>query len=94
MPLDGGHRVKHLISIFNPERAPLIAQVITWVAVAVIVPLAWTSGFRFAAIIVVFFAFVGLREYRQETAPRPPAPPPAQVDHDPNEAQDPPQFPI
>lgn len=90
VPLDGGHMVKHLIAIFSPDRAPLIAQVVTWIAVAVIVPLAWTYGYTFAAIIVVFFALAGLREYRQETAPKPRP----EQRRDPAEATDPPEFPI
>jgi len=66
VPLDGGHMVKHFISIFNEERAPLISQIITWATVAVIVPIAWVEDYRFAALIVVMFAFMGLREYRDE----------------------------
>lgn len=97
VPLDGGHMVKHLVSIVSPDRAPLIAQVITWIAVAILVPLAWVSGYRFAAIIVVFFALAGLREYRAETAPppQPPTPRPAPpADPAPDHRQNPPEFPI
>jgi len=102
VPLDGGHMVQSFISIFSPKRAPLISQIITWIAVAVIVPFAWTSGYRFGVIIVVMFAFSGLREYRQQAArskprvdrtpevrqpqPYPPAPP--------TPPKPPPEFPI
>ncbi len=94
VPLDGGHMVKHLISIVNPERAPLIAQVITWLAVAVLAPLAWAKGYRFGALIVVFFAAVGLREYRQQSTPRQPPPPSPAENAEPVEAPEPPEFPI
>jgi len=102
VPLDGGHMVQSFISIFSPKRAPLISQIITWIAVAVIVPFAWTSGYRFGVIIVVMFAFSGLREYRQQAArskprvdrtpeARQPQPyPPA----DPTPPKPPPEFPI
>jgi Zn-dependent protease len=66
VPLDGGHMVQHLVSIFDEERAPLIGQVITWVTLAIIVPLAWINGYRFAVFIAVFFAIAGYREYRDE----------------------------
>ena len=68
VPLDGGHMVQSFISIFSPQKAPLISQIITWIAVAVIVPFAWTNGYRFGVIIVVMFAFAGLREYRQQAS--------------------------
>lgn len=66
VPLDGGHMVQHLVSIFDEERAPLIGQVITWVTLAIIVPFAWINGYRFAVFIAVFFAIAGFREYRDE----------------------------
>jgi len=49
------------------RRAPLISQIITWATVAVDRPdrLGW-KDYRFAALIVVMFAFMGLREYRDE----------------------------
>ena len=108
IPLDGGHMVQSFISIFSPKKAPLISQIITWIAVAVIVPFAWTNGYRFGVIIVVMFAFAGLREYRQQAArskPRPvqPSPrpyPPAdptprpQPEADPTPPKQPPDFPI
>jgi Zn-dependent protease len=68
VPLDGGHMMQHFIAIFNEERAPLIAQIVTWVAVSVLVPLAVVNGFIFGAAIVVIFAVAGLREYRQGVA--------------------------
>lgn len=66
VPLDGGHMVQHLVSMVDEERAPFIGQVITWVTLAVIVPLAWVNGYRFAVFIAVFFAIAGYREYRDE----------------------------
>jgi stage IV sporulation protein FB len=66
VPLDGGHMVQSLAAMFNEEKAPLIGQVVTWIAVAIVVPLALSTGRQFAAIIVVFFALSGLREYRQK----------------------------
>jgi Zn-dependent protease len=66
VPLDGGHMAQHFIAIFNEERAPLIAQIITWIAVAVVVPFAIINGYEFGAIIVVMFAFFGFREYRAD----------------------------
>ena len=108
VPLDGGHMVQHFIAIFSPKRAPLISQIITWIAVAVIVPLAWTNGYRFGVIIVVMFAFSGLREYRQQAArakPQPVQPPPEPYPPadptprphpaaDPTPPKQPPEFPI
>lgn len=70
VPLDGGHMVVHLVSIFNEERAPLIGQILTWVSLAIIVPLAWINGYQFAVIILVMFAVAGLREYRDATRER------------------------
>ena len=67
VPLDGGHMVLHFIAMFSPARAPLIAQIITWTAVAIIVPLAVMGGFLIAAFLVVMFAMSGLREYRRST---------------------------
>lgn len=66
VPLDGGHMAKHLISMFDEERAPLISQIVTWMSVAVVAPFAWLRGYRFAVLIVVMFAFMGVREYRDE----------------------------
>lgn len=97
VPLDGGHMAEHLIAVFNEEKAPFIAQVVTWVAVAILVPLALINGFYFAAGIVVFFAFLGWRDYRSKTQPAPiptePTPAP-QPDESPSSDQEPPQFPI
>lgn len=67
VPLDGGHMVESLAATFNEDKAPLIGQVITWIAVAIVVPLALISGYRFGAIIVVLFAISGVREYRKKT---------------------------
>lgn len=64
VPLDGGHMVQSLISVFDEERAPLISQIITWIAVAIIAPIAWINGYEFAVLILGFFAFAGYREYR------------------------------
>jgi len=87
VPLDGGHMVQHLVAVFNEERAPLISQVVTWISVAIVVPLALQNGFQFGAIIVILFAVMGLRDYRAQTsamksetkpeiiAPAPPAEP-------------------
>ena len=66
VPLDGGHMVQSLIAIWDEDRAPFIGQVITWIAVAIIVPLALMNGYQFGAIIVVFFALAGVREYQQQ----------------------------
>ena len=66
VPLDGGHMVQHLISIFDEERAPIISQVITWVTLGVLAPIAWINGYRFAVLILGFFAIAGWREYRDE----------------------------
>lgn len=99
VPLDGGHMVQSVASAISEKHGPLISQVITWITVAIIVPLALMTGREFAAIIVVLFAFSGLREYRSAAArqkakerpsatprPAPPAPPkPKEV---------PPEFPI
>jgi Zn-dependent protease len=70
VPLDGGHMVVHLVSIFNEDRAPLVGQILTWVSLAVIVPFAWINGYQFAVIILVMFAVAGLREYRDATRER------------------------
>jgi stage IV sporulation protein FB len=103
VPLDGGHMVLHLVSMFDEERAPLIAQVATWIAVAILAPVAWINGYRFGSLIVIVFAFMGLREYqdtaskRRGHAPSPGAPtesgahPP--IDQAPA-APEPPDFPI
>jgi Zn-dependent protease len=102
VPLDGGHMVEHLIAIFSEDRAPHIAQIITWIAVAVIVPIALFNGLYFAAIIVVVFAAAGFRDYRSRTAKQPPpseepqptpsAPPTPPTPPTPDEP--PPSFPI
>ncbi len=64
VPLDGGHMVEHLVSMVNEERAPLIGQIVTWISIAIIGPLAWVNGYRFAVLILGFFAVMGLRDYR------------------------------
>ena len=64
VPLDGGHMVQHLAAMVNEESAPLVSQIVTWVAVFVVVPIAVRYGYSFAAIIVVVFALNGLRDYR------------------------------
>jgi stage IV sporulation protein FB len=99
VPLDGGHMVQSIASAISDEHGPLLSQVITWITVAIVVPLALMNGYQFAAIIVVLFAFSGLREYRAAASrkaarKRPPvgpqpAPPEAPVPKDP-----PPDFPI
>ncbi len=90
VPLDGGHMVRHLAAMVNEEKAPLFSQVVTWVTVAVVVPLAITNGFPFAAIIVVVFAFGGLREYRaQKRSKRQ-----TRVPETPLDRREPPEFPI
>ncbi|MCB1246127.1 MAG: site-2 protease family protein [Acidimicrobiia bacterium] len=94
VPLDGGHMVLHLVAMIDEKRAPLIAQVITWVAVAVIVPLAIWAGYYFAAAIVVFFAFMGFREYRDATRPPTPKPHPRSEVSEIEDPADPPPFPI
>lgn len=76
VPLDGGHMVLHLASMVSERSGPLIAQVVTWCAVAIVVPIAWVNDYPFAALIVVFFAFMGLREFRDAQPRRP-------VDRDP-----------
>ena len=95
VPLDGGHMMQHFIAIFNEERAPLIAQVVTWVVVSILVPLAVVNGFIFGAAIVVFFAVAGLREYRRGAAgaPTPHAAPVEPADADPTEPPPPPEPP-
>ena len=101
VPLDGGHMVRHLVAVFDEDRAPLISQIVTWIAVAIVVPYAWLNGYRFGVVIVLLFAFSGLREYRddaasskaaqQATDPAEPGPaPPA----DPTPPKPPPEFPI
>ncbi|MDJ0790910.1 MAG: hypothetical protein QNJ71_03345 [Acidimicrobiia bacterium] len=64
VPLDGGHMVESLAAMVNERRAPLIGQIVTWVAVAIVVPLALVNGQQFAAILVVLFALAGIRDYR------------------------------
>ncbi len=70
VPLDGGHMVEHLVSMVNEERAPLIGQIVTWTSVAILGPIAWLNGYRFAVLILAFFAFMGLREYRDDAERR------------------------
>ena len=66
VPLDGGHMVQHLVAMFDEERAPIIGQIITWVTLAILAPIAWVNGYRFAVFILGFFALAGWREYRAE----------------------------
>jgi stage IV sporulation protein FB len=99
VPLDGGHMVQSLASMVNEERAPLISQVITWMTVAIVAPLAYLNGYQFAAIIVVMFAFSGLREYRakvdrNKAKSRPLADPQPAPPADPTPPTPPPEFPI
>lgn len=98
VPLDGGHMVQHLVGVFNPEKAALIGQIVTWISVAIVVPLALANGFQFGAIIVILFAAMGLREYRAQVAAKKaatkpeviaPAPP-----AEPTPPESPPEFPI
>jgi len=93
VPLDGGHMVQSLASMVSEEKGPLISQIITWITVAIVVPLALINDFTFAAIIVVVFAFSGLREYRTRAAAKRPAPqvPPTTQ---PESREPPPEFPI
>jgi len=91
IPLDGGHMVKHLAGMVNEEKAALVGQVVTWITVAVVVPLAISKGFTFAAVLVVIFAVSGLREYRAQSKPRPKPP---IAPSDPVDQSEPPQFPI
>lgn len=102
VPLDGGHMTQHFIAIFNEEKAPLIAQVVSWTAVAIVVPLALMNGYQFAAVLVVIFAFFGFREY-QANRPRSEGserveviePPPTDSDNGhPTPPSEPPTFPI
>jgi len=99
VPLDGGHMVESLAAMVSEERAPLISQVITWTTVAIVAPLAYLNGYQFAAIIVVMFAFSGLREYRakaerQKAKSRLPADPQPAPPADPTPQTPPPEFPI
>jgi Zn-dependent protease len=109
VPLDGGHMIQSFIAIFSEKKAPLISQIVSWTAVVVIVPFAWLNGFTFGAIIVVIFAFGGLREYRATVArqkprviqpadpqPAPPADPAPRPypPADPTPPKPPPEFPI
>ena len=66
VPLDGGHMVESLASMVNEDKAPLVGQITTWVSVAILGPIAWVNGYRFAVIILGFFAFAGLRDYRMK----------------------------
>ena len=99
VPLDGGHMVQSLASIASEEKGPLISQVVTWITVAIVVPFALMNGYDFAAIIVVVFAFSGLREYRatvarQNAKSRPPPDPQPAPPADPTPPKSPPEFPI
>ncbi|MCZ7532092.1 MAG: site-2 protease family protein [Acidimicrobiia bacterium] len=106
LPLDGGHMAQHLIAIFSEEWAPLIAQILTWIAVAIIVPVALINGYTFAAVIVVVFAFMGYREYQKQkktpmtddrrptTDPEVPRPAPPAPPTPPPPPTEPPVFPI
>jgi Zn-dependent protease len=94
VPLDGGHMAEHFIAIFNEDKAPFRAQVVTWVAVAILVPLALANGLYFGAGIVVFFAFLGFRDYRQRTRPAPDAEQRRAAGPTPSDNPDPPEFPI
>ena len=103
VPLDGGSMVLHLASMVNEEKAPLIGQIVTWITVVIVVPIAVYNDYLIAAFLVVMFAFTGLRDYRRAAAPPPdPAPPSAdpvdRATESPNdespEHQEPPAFPI
>jgi len=99
VPLDGGHMVQHLAAMFNEKKAPLIGQIVTWIAVVIVVPYAWVNGYRIGVFIVVMFAFNGLREYRSTVArekarSRPQDDPQPAPPADPTPQQPPPDFPI
>jgi Zn-dependent protease len=101
VPLDGGHMVQHLAAVFSEEKAPLIGQIVTWISVIIVVPLALSYGFQFGAIIVVLFAAMGFREYRSQeaakksvTRPEIIAPAPPADPTPPPPAPPPPEFPI
>jgi Zn-dependent protease len=101
VPLDGGHMVRHLVAVFNEDKAPLVSQIVTWLAVAIVVPYAWFNGFRFGVVIVLLFAFSGLREYRDDVAaqkaarqPQAPVEPRPAPPADPTPPKPPPEFPI
>lgn len=110
VPLDGGHMAQHLFAMVNEPLAPLMAQVVTWITVAIIVPVALIKGVSMAAVIVVVFAFMGYQEYRrqrpavrgaqQEGGPGPshpqPAPPapPTPPSRPHDPPEEPPMFPI
>jgi Zn-dependent protease len=99
VPLDGGHMVQSVASAISEEHGPLISQVITWITVAIVVPFALMNGYQFAAIIVVLFAFSGLREYRataarREAKKRPAAGPEPAPPAEPTPQEPPPEFPI
>ncbi len=66
VPLDGGHMLQHVVSLFDEKRAPIIGQVVTWITLGILVPIAWINGYRFAVFILAFFAIAGWREYRDE----------------------------
>jgi Zn-dependent protease len=101
VPLDGGHMVQHLAAMVNEDRAPLIGQIVTWVAVVIVVPLAIANGFQLGAVFVVIFAAMGFRTYRAQEAAKKastqpeiiaPAPPADPTPPDP--PAPPPEFPI
>lgn len=99
VPLDGGHMVQSIASAVSEEHGPLISQVITWITVAIVVPVALMNGYQFAAVIVVLFAFSGLREYRatasrRAAAKRPPPGPRPAPPASPAPKEPPPEFPI
>jgi stage IV sporulation protein FB len=95
VPLDGGHMSEHFIAIFNEAKAPFIAQIVTWVTVGIVVPVAIKYGYTFGAAMIGFFAFIGYRDYKQRSQPPAseedprPAPPASPTPQDP-----PPPFPI
>ncbi|MEN8040897.1 MAG: hypothetical protein ABFR95_05280 [Actinomycetota bacterium] len=94
VPLDGGHMVLHAASMVNEEKAPLISQVITWITVAIVVPIALATGYSIAAILVVMFAASGLREYRDTARRKRGTPQSVPEERKPQELQEPPEFPI
>ena len=46
VPLDGGHMTESLAAMIDEDRAPLIGQIVTWTAVAIVVPLALINGYH------------------------------------------------
>jgi Zn-dependent protease len=99
VPLDGGHMVQSVASAISEKHGPLISQAVTWITVAIVVPLALMTGRQFAAVIVVLFAFSGLREYRaaagrRKAKQRPPSAPKPAPPAPPTPKESPPEFPI